>query len=135
MAASRIGSVFVGRATTEKLFYMGIRSIGELAGAEPAWLKAVLKKQGETIWGFANGIDLSLVLVQPAANKGYGNSTTTPYDVADMDTAKKVLLALSETVGNRLRADRAQISVVSVGIRYADVFDFVLLSLKLQASA
>lgn len=114
---------------------MGIRSIGELAGAEPAWLKAVLKKQGETIWGFANGIDLSLVLVQPAANKGYGNSTTTPYDVADMDTAKKVLLALSETVGNRLRADRAQISVVSVGIRYADVFDFVLLSLKLQASA
>ena len=114
---------FVGRATTEKLFSMGIRTIGELAGADPAWLKAVLKKQGETIWGFANGIDLSPVLAQPAANKGYGNSTTTPYDVADMDTAKKVLLALSETVGNRLRTDRAQISVVSVGIRYANLFD------------
>lgn len=89
---------FVGRATTGKLFSMGIRTIGELAAADPAWLKSVLKKQGEIIWGFANGIDLSEVLEQPAPNKGYGNSTTTPYDVTDMETAEKVLLALSETV-------------------------------------
>lgn len=112
---------FVGRATTEKLFSMGIRTIGELAGADPVWLKTILKKQGEVIWGFANGIDLSPVLSQPVANKGYGNSTTTPYDVTDAETADKVLLALSETVGNRLRTDRVQVSVVSVGIRYTDL--------------
>ena len=112
---------FVGRATTGKLFSIGIQTIGELAAADPAWLKSVLKKQGEIIWGFANGIDLSEVLAQPAPNKGYGNSTTTPYDVTDMETAEKVLLALSETVGSRLRADRVQIGVVSVGIRYADL--------------
>lgn len=112
---------FVGRATATKLLSMGIRTIGELAGADPAWLKSVLKKQGEVIWGFANGIDLSPVLAQPAANKGYGNSTTTPYDVTDVETADRVLLALSETVGNRLRTDRVQASVVSVGIRYSDL--------------
>lgn len=112
---------FVGRATTEKLFSIGIRTIGELAGADPVWLKTILKKQGEVIWGFANGIDLSPVLSQPTANKGYGNSTTTPYDVTDVETADKVLLALSETVGNRLRTDRVQVSVVSVGIRYTDL--------------
>ena len=61
------------------------------------------------------------MLAQPPANKGYGNSTTTPYDVTDLETADRVLLALSETVGNRLRADRVQIRVVSVGIRYADL--------------
>ena len=44
------------------------------------WLKSILKKQGEVIWGFANGIDFSPILDQPPANKGYGNSTTTPYD-------------------------------------------------------
>ena len=38
---------FVGRATTKKLFSMGIRIIGELAAAEPAWLKSILKKQGK----------------------------------------------------------------------------------------
>ncbi len=56
-----------------------------------------------------------------AANKGYGNSTTTRYDVTDVETADRVLLALSENVGNRLRANQVQISVVSVGIRYWDL--------------
>lgn len=112
---------FVGRATTEKLFSMGIRTIGELAAADSAWIKGVLKKQGEIIRGFANGIDLSTVLVQPAANKGYGNSTTIPYDVTDEKDAGRVLLALSETVGGRLRADQVQAGEVSVGIRYADL--------------
>ncbi len=109
---------FVGKATAAKLFSMGIRTIGELAAADPARLKSVLKKQGEVIWGFANGIDLSPVLVQPAANKGYGNSTTTPYDVTDTDMARLVLLALCETVAGRLRRDGVQVRVVSVGIRY-----------------
>lgn len=112
---------FVGRATTKKLFGMGIRTIGELAAADPVWLKSVLKKQGEVIWGFANGVDFSPVLEQPPANKGYGNSTTTPYDVTDVETADRVLLALAETVGNRLRADNVQIAVVAVGIRYTDL--------------
>ena len=112
---------FVGKATAGKLLSMGLRTIGELAQAEPAWLKSMLKKQGEIIWGFANGIDFSPVLEKPEANKGYGNSTTTPYDVTDEKTAAQVLLALSETVGNRLRADGVQICVVSVGIRYGDL--------------
>ena len=116
--------LFVGRATAKKLFAVGIKTIGELAAADPVWLKSILKKQGEVIWGFANGIDLSPVLDQPPANKGYGNSTTTPYDVTDAETADRVLLALAETVGNRLREDNVQIEVVSVGIKYKDLSYF-----------
>ena len=43
--------------------------------------------------------------------------------VSPRDTvyAKKVLLALSETLGERLRADKVSVSVVAVGIRYADL--------------
>lgn len=114
---------FVGHATAAKLLSMGIRTIGELAGTDPTWLKRILKKQGEIIWRFANGIDLSPVLAQPPANKGYGNSTTTPYDMTDAETAELVLLALSETVGNRLRSDRVQVREISVGIRYSDLSD------------
>lgn len=115
---------FVGRATARKLFSMGIKTIRELATADPDWLRASLQKQGEIIWGFANGIDLSPVLAQPAPNKGYGNSTTVPFDVTDAETAGRVLLALSETVGNRLRSDGVKIQVVSVGIRYSDLSYF-----------
>lgn len=64
---------FVGRATTKTLFKLGIRTIGDLAKSNPGYLKQHLKKHGEVIWGFANGIDVSVVQSAPPANKGYGN--------------------------------------------------------------
>lgn len=112
---------FVGRATTKRLLTLGITTIGELAASDPVWLRKNLKKQGEIVWAFANGIDESPVMNAAPPNKGYGNSTTTPFDVRDYETAKKVLLGLSETVGNRLRADNVEIEVVTVGIRYSDL--------------
>lgn len=107
---------FVGRATTKKLFAMGIKSIGDLAKADIDILKTNLKKHGEIIHNFANGIDDSIVLTETIANKGYGNSTTVSFDVTDRDTALAILLSLSETVGARLRKDHVHIRVIAVSI-------------------
>lgn len=107
---------FVGRATTKKLFAMGIKTIGDLAKADVTILKSNLKKHGEVIHNFANGIDDSIVMPETIANKGYGNSTTVPFDVTDKETAKMILLSLSETVGTRLRKDQVQIRVIAVSI-------------------
>ena len=112
---------FVGSATEQKLHGLGIRTIGELAGADVQILKSVLKKHGEVIWNFANGRDVSLVEPEPADSKGYGNSTTIAFDVTDAATAKMVLLSLSETIGGRLRRDKARIQLVSVSIRFHDL--------------
>ena len=112
---------FVGRATAKRLLDLGIRTIGELAQADPVMLRDYLKKQGEVIWGFAHGIDCSPVLSEAPANKGYGNSTTAPFDVTDRENAEKILLALAETVGTRLRQDNVQIEIVAVGIRFTDL--------------
>jgi DNA polymerase-4 len=96
---------FVGRATEDKLRLMGIRTIGQLAAADPVFLKQKLGRQGETIWQFANGRDTGeLQTVQPA-NKGYGNSYTTPCDVTTRAFGRQVLLSLCETVGMRMRRD------------------------------
>lgn len=108
---------FVGRATTRKLFGLGIRYIGELANADPLMLKAHFKKHGEVIWAFANGLDMSVVQSSPPPNKGYGNSTTIPFDVTDSSTAKLVLLALAETVAARLRKHEVKAEVIAVGIK------------------
>lgn len=112
---------FVGRATAKKLFGLGIHTIGELANADPVILKSHLKKHGEIIWGFANGIDVSIVEAEPPANKGYGNSTTIAFDVTDVSTAKLVLLALAETVGTRLRSAGVKAEVIAVGIKTFDL--------------
>lgn len=112
---------FVGRATTKKLFNIGIHTIGELANADVGMLRSILKKHGEIIWGFANGIDVSVVQSEAAPNKGYGNSTTIAFDVSDSSVAKLVLLALSETVATRLRAANARAEVIAVGIKSHDL--------------
>lgn len=112
---------FVGRATTKKLLSLGIRTVGDLANADPAILRLHLKKQGEVIWGFAHGMDVSVVQSEPPANKGYGNSTTIAFDVTDASTAKLVLLALAETVGTRLREAKVRAEVIAVGIKSHDL--------------
>ena len=112
---------FVGRATAKKLFHMGIHTIGELAQSDPIMLKSHLKKHGEVIWAFANGMDVSVVQSEAPANKGYGNSTTIAFDVTDASTAKLVLLALAETVGTRLRAAGVRAEVIAVGIKTFDL--------------
>ena len=111
---------FVGRATAKKLSHLGIRTVGELAHADPALLKLHLKKHGEVIWAFANGMDVSVVRSELPANKGYGNSTTIAFDVTDASVAKLVLLALAETVGTRLREAKVRAEVIAVGIKSAD---------------
>ena len=111
---------FAGRASSQKLEKLGIHTIGQLAAADPGMLRLHLKSHGETLWNFANGRDFSIVQPDPLPNKGYGNSTTTPFDVSDMATARIVLLALAETLGMRLRKDGVKIQVVSVGIRDRD---------------
>lgn len=112
---------FVGRATARKLFALGIRTIGDLAKADPDMLKSHLKKQGEVIWGFANGIDVSVVELEAPAAKGYGNSTTIAFDVCDASTARLVLLSLAETVGARLREAGVRAEVIAVGIKSFDL--------------
>lgn len=112
---------FVGRANARKLMNLGIYTIGDLAQADPMLIKLHLKKHGEVIWAFANGMDVSVVQSEQPVNKGYGNSTTIPFDVSDASTAKLVLLALSETVAARLRESEVRAEVVAVGIKTHDL--------------
>jgi DNA polymerase-4 len=107
---------FVGPATRRKLHALGIHTIGELANTDLDILRSHFKKHGEVIYSFANGIDVSVVEEEAPPNKGYGNSTTIPFDVDDGSTAKMVLLSLAEKVCTRLRTDAAMATVVAVSI-------------------
>ena len=107
----------VGAATERKLIMLGIYTIGDLAHADVNVLKRRLGKHGETIWHFANGRNADAVTPQPAENKGYGNSVTTPQDVLTHEQGHQVLLSLCETVASRMRADDKCGSCVTVHLR------------------
>ena len=114
----------VGPATEKKLNLLGIRTIGELAKADPAMILRKLHKPGLALWHSANGRYSDLLAPQPEANKGYGNSTTLPADVTDSLSAYKVLLSLCETVGMRMRRDKKAARCLSVSLRSSQFADF-----------
>ena len=114
----------VGHATEVKLKKMGIYTIGDLAAAELSVLRKKLGKHGETIWHFANGRNADAVTPEPAENKGYGNSTTTPVDIVTTDCAHQVLLSLCETVAARMRKDCKCGSCISVHLRTNEFVHF-----------
>ena len=107
----------VGAATERKLRMLGIYTIGDLARADVGLLKKRLGKHGETIWHFANGRNADAVTPEPAENKGYGNSVTTPQDVVTREGAHQTLLSLCETVASRMRRDGKCGSCVSIHLR------------------
>lgn len=107
-----------GRSSVEVLHKLEIRTIGELAKADPNLLELHLKSHGRTLWEFANGIGGDKVVREHVENKGIGNSTTLPKDVTTEEEAKRVLLKLAEKVAGRLRAEGQRTQMVSVEIKY-----------------
>lgn len=115
----------VGRATSPKLRDRGIRTIGDLAAADPHLLELFLKSYGLLIWNFANGRDESLVRQnRRVLIKGIGNSTTISFDVEDAATAHLVLLSLVESVAARLRQAEYLAQLVSVSICTSDFYSY-----------
>lgn len=117
-----VGDLFsVGFATSEKLRKAYIRTIGDLAHADLRRVQSLVgKKLGQQLYEYANGIDQSPVLAEPEAAKGYSISTTLEQDVTASESAHKVLLALSDRVAARMRADEVKCCCVAVTIRGND---------------
>lgn len=109
---------FVGSSAADKMRRIGLHTIGDVAMCDAEILKSHLgSKYGTLIHRYANGIDEEPVKSKEPANKGYGNSITLPRDVADYETACQVLLALSETVGARLREENVRCNCICVELK------------------
>ena len=111
----------VGASTAEKLEKARIRTIGDLANAPLDRVQRIVgMKMGKMIHDFANGIDDSPVLSAPEEAKGYSISTTLEEDVVTTEQAYRVLLALTDSITARMRAEGAKAYCVAVTIRSND---------------
>ena len=118
--------LMVGRSTERTMKKLGICTIGDLAGAEPSILETYLGKMGLVLHTFANGWDETPVLVEgyKVPIKSIGNSTTTPRDLVSELDVKIILMALSESVGARLRENGFQCRTVEISIRDNGLYHF-----------
>ena len=72
-----------GPALSGRLRSLGIRTIGELADADPEFIRTHLKRPGEVLQGYARGRELEPYIFTHEENKGYGNSMTAPADITE----------------------------------------------------
>lgn len=115
----------VGRATTEKLRKVNIKTVGQLAAADRNLLKSILKSHGLLVHDYANGIDYSKVIVNDEiVQKGLGNGLTYAYDLETRNDIETELLALCERVGMRLRKMGRYASLVSVSLRSFNLYGY-----------
>lgn len=110
----------VGRSSAARLRLLGIRTIGDLAHTDPEILTSHLKKHGQVIWEYANGIEHTSIDARSKTEaKGIGNSTTISFDVTDKETARYFLMELAESVSHRLRQHHVLAGTISVEIKYS----------------
>ena len=116
--------IYCGSATTKKLDRMGIRTIGQLAQADPRFLQSSLGVNGYALWTYANGKDTSRVMhrdfVSPVKSVGHG--ITCVSDLISEDEVWKVMLSLTQDIGHRLRLHGLSARGVQISIRGNDLF-------------
>lgn len=111
--------LFIGKKTKERLLSCGIKTIGDLANANPDELKRMLGKNGIALYAYANGEDSSPVesIDDSRDIKSVGNSTTTPRDLISEEDVKITLYALCESVASRLRDHGLVCKTVQINLR------------------
>ena len=93
----------VGKKTEARLAALGFRSIGQLAAADRGKLvQALGNRMASQLFALAHGLDDRPVEPRRAA-QSIGREETFDEDIRSREEAERVLLALSEEVGWRLR--------------------------------
>lgn len=120
-----VGDLFLcGKSAQATLRKLEINTIGDLAKTDVNILTAHLKSMGRVLWDYANGIDDSMVITEPAEAKGIGNSTTAPHDVTTREEAGEIIRSLCESVSERLKKAHFLAGQLTVEIKYSDFKSF-----------
>ena len=109
----------VGRVTLERMHQAGIATIRDLARADVARLRAIFGSAGPHLHELALGHDPCPVSAD-SERKSYGEESTFERDLAlDSLELARVLIAHSDAIGRRLRADRVRARTVTLKLKLA----------------
>ncbi|MCA5014530.1 MULTISPECIES: Y-family DNA polymerase [unclassified Enterococcus] len=112
----------IGNRTAKRLNLMGIRTIKEIAEADPYRLKREFGVMGLQLYAHAWGIDRSFLgQRKPAAkvDKSIGNSQVLPRDYTRQDQLELVLKEIADQVATRLRSSHLKTGCVAVSVGYS----------------
>lgn len=109
----------VGPRARERLLAEGIRTIGDLAAKDGAWMASVYGAFGIELAARARGEDTRPVVASHEAIS-MSNETTFARDVSDPAALRETLRGLSESVGERLREGGVAGTTIRLKLRWPD---------------
>lgn len=111
--------LYAGRASVKLLEQYGVHTIGDLALFDRKALAALMGKQGEQLWRYANGLESSPVLPSHAyvPPKSVGNGETFPKDLTTREEVHRGVVPLTDRVAARLRRHGMKATTLQVSLR------------------
>ncbi len=120
LASRPVGVIWgVGAVAQERLARDGFRTIGDIQALSETDFMRRLGGEGQRLWRLANGIDNRAVSPE-RETKSVSSETTFDDDINDGPTLTRVLLALSEKVSARLKAQGIAGETVTLKLKTAD---------------
>lgn len=115
--------LFCGPATTRKLRTIGVHTIGELAALPEPLIREQLGKNGRMLWLCARGEGETTVAMQDAQTeaKSLGHGITCASNVENFEQAHKVIVALTQDIGYKLRLSGMKAGGVSLTVRDSEL--------------
>lgn len=113
----------VGPKTEERLRFLGIGTIGEVAAQSRAFWEERLGKHGGRLWELSHGIDERPVQFRSEC-QSLSQERTFGADTDDLAAITETLLALSEGVARRARKHGIAAKTVSLKLRFSDFSTF-----------
>lgn len=111
----------IGKQTEKKLLSLSINTIGDIANSKKDLLARFFGKYGDELYLLANGVENSPVVENPKhESKSISRSTTLPKDITDIESARDILMKLSEEIGEEARRYGYKGKTVSIAIKYSD---------------
>ena len=113
--------LWVGKKTEERLTAYGIRTIGDLARLDIAYLNRLVgQKFAVQLHENANGRDDSPVVTEVQEAKSYSAERTFPKDLVNPADIDRELFHVACIVAHRIRRDDFRASTVSMFVKYRD---------------
>ncbi|MDR0459309.1 MAG: DNA polymerase IV [Coriobacteriales bacterium] len=110
----------IGPQSASRLDKFGIRTLGQLASAEPELLKELFGKNAEEVRQRCLGIDDSPIITHEEV-KSVSNEMTFSADLKDEDEICAAIEMMASKVGRRLRHRGLAGSTVTIKLRYHDL--------------
>lgn len=120
-----ISNLFMmGKKSREKLYKIGIKTIGDLANAKFSEISHLLGKNGESLWKHANGIDNSKVLHEKEKIKSISNSETFPKDLNTKEDISREIIKIALKVIDRMQEEKFYAKTITLELRTYDFVNF-----------